>query len=253
MKPIDLRSDTVTVPTPAMLQAMIEARVGDDVYGEDPTVNALQERVAGLFGKEAALFVPSGTMGNQLCLKTHTEAGDEVILEEEAHIFVYETAAAAVLSSVQLKTVPGVRGMLSVEQIPVGEIPKSGIVFSRMMKNMGYSCDRARYAVRGCVGSGFCITGCVYGAKQSLHLNYLPQARSAGMELLTDCEAVSIRPLGPLEEGRPNGNVRTLPDRYETTFSDRTTGRRFAARSKLVILGGGTVGTAALLDRKSVV
>ena len=69
--------------------------------------------------------------------------------------------------------------MLSVEQIPVGEIPRSGVVFSRMMRNMGYSCDRARYAVRGCVGSGFCVTGCVYGAKQSLHLNYLPQAEAA--------------------------------------------------------------------------
>ncbi|MBI4456428.1 MAG: DegT/DnrJ/EryC1/StrS family aminotransferase [Acidobacteria bacterium] len=78
---IDLRSDTVTQPTPAMRRAMEQAVVGDDVYGEDPTVNKLQERAAEIFGKEAALFVPSGTMGNQIAVKLHTRAGDEVILD----------------------------------------------------------------------------------------------------------------------------------------------------------------------------
>ena len=80
MKYIDLRSDTVTKPTPAMLEAMMKAEVGDDVFGEDPTVNRLQERIALMFGKEAALFVPSGTMGNEVCIKAHTEPGDEIIV-----------------------------------------------------------------------------------------------------------------------------------------------------------------------------
>lgn len=79
--------------------------------------------------------------------------------------------------------------MLNVEQIPVEEVPKSGIVFSLLMKNLGYSCDRARYAVKGCVGSGFCVSGCVFGAKQSLHLNYLPQAQKSGTKILTDTDA----------------------------------------------------------------
>ncbi|MBP1655944.1 MAG: L-threonine aldolase, partial [Bacteroidetes bacterium] len=83
---IDLRSDTLTLPSPAMRQAMAAAELGDDVFGEDPTVNRLQERVAGMLGKEAALFVPSGTMGNQVCIKTHTHAGDEVIAEAGAHV-----------------------------------------------------------------------------------------------------------------------------------------------------------------------
>jgi threonine aldolase len=100
--PIDLRSDTVTKPTDAMREAMAQADVGDDVYGEDPTVNRLQETVAELLGKEAALFVPSGTMGNQLAIKAHTQAGDEVLVDAESHIFHYETAAPSVISNVQL-------------------------------------------------------------------------------------------------------------------------------------------------------
>lgn len=99
---IDLRSDTVTRPSPEMRQAMASAEVGDDVFGEDPTVNALEEEVARLLGKEAALFTPSGCMANQLALKVHTQEGDEVILEAESHIFNYETTAASFLSRVQL-------------------------------------------------------------------------------------------------------------------------------------------------------
>jgi threonine aldolase len=82
---IDLRSDTVTKPTPAMRKAMAEAEVGDDVYGEDPTVNRLQETAAEIFGKEAAIFVPTGSMGNQIAVKLHTKAGDEIIIEERGH------------------------------------------------------------------------------------------------------------------------------------------------------------------------
>jgi threonine aldolase len=98
MKQIDLRSDTVTRPTPEMRQAMAEAEVGDDVYLEDPTVNRLQERAAAIFEREAALFVPSGTMGNQICVKLHTQPGQEVIIERNGHIYNYEMAAMAVIS-----------------------------------------------------------------------------------------------------------------------------------------------------------
>ncbi|MGB5873019.1 MAG: low-specificity L-threonine aldolase [Bacteroidota bacterium] len=114
---IDLRSDTVTRPSQPMREAMATAEVGDDVYGEDPTVNRLQQRVAQLLAKEAALFVPSGTMGNQTCIKVHTQPGDELIAERDAHIFNYETAGAAFLSSVQVHPVEGDRGMLSLDAI----------------------------------------------------------------------------------------------------------------------------------------
>jgi threonine aldolase len=93
MKYIDLRSDTVTLPTPKMREAMFNAQVGDDVYGDDPTVNKLEEYSAKLLGKEAALFVPSGTFGNQLALLTHCKRGDEVILGDDCHIVMHEGGA----------------------------------------------------------------------------------------------------------------------------------------------------------------
>ena len=95
---IDLRSDTVTKPTPAMRRAMAEAEVGDDVYGEDPTVNRLQERAAEIFEKDAALFVPTGSMGNQIAVKLHTKPGQEVVIEERGHIYNYEMAAMSAVS-----------------------------------------------------------------------------------------------------------------------------------------------------------
>jgi threonine aldolase len=114
---IDLRSDTVTRPTPAMRKAMAEAEVGDDVFGEDPTVNILQEKVANLLGKEAALFVPSGTMANQLSIKSHTQPGDEVIIESSSHPYNFEGGAGAALSGVQFQCLKGVRGILEASQI----------------------------------------------------------------------------------------------------------------------------------------
>jgi threonine aldolase len=113
----DLRSDTVTKPSKEMLEAMVSAEVGDDVYGEDPTVNKLQILVAEMLGKEDALFVTSGTLGNQLCLKTHTEPGDEVIVESLAHIFRYETAGPSFISQIQIFPVPGVFGMMKLQDI----------------------------------------------------------------------------------------------------------------------------------------
>ncbi len=116
-KYIDLRSDTVTKPTPAMREAMMRADVGDDVYAEDPTVNRLQERVAELLGKEAALFVPSGVMANQIAIKCHTQPGEEIIVEAGGHVFNYETAAAAFISNTQVMPIAGARGVMRLEQI----------------------------------------------------------------------------------------------------------------------------------------
>jgi len=121
---IDLRSDTVTRPSAAMRQAMANAEVGDDVFGEDPTVVKLQEKVASLLGKEKALYVPSGVMSNQLAIKAQTEPGDEIICEQDAHIFNYETAAPSLISSVQVKTIPGVRGVLRADQLIAAIRPK---------------------------------------------------------------------------------------------------------------------------------
>lgn len=107
---IDLRSDTVTRPTPAMLEAMSKALVGDDVFGEDPTVNALEERLAALFGKEAGLFCPSGTMTNQIAVRVHTRPGDEVIGDEGMHIYRYEGGGIMANSGCSVKFVPNDRG-----------------------------------------------------------------------------------------------------------------------------------------------
>ncbi len=114
---VDLRSDTVTKPTPEMRRAMAKAEVGDDVFGEDPTVNRLEALAAERLGKEAGLFVVSGTMGNQVSLMAHTQRGDEIILDEGSHIFNYEVAALAVLSAVQPRTLRGHRGIMDPEDI----------------------------------------------------------------------------------------------------------------------------------------
>lgn len=112
-KAIDLRSDTVTKPTPAMRQAMAEAEVGDDVLGDDPTVKELERHTAELLGKDAAVFVPSGTMANQLAIRCHTQPGDEMLLDANAHIYWYEAGGSAALSGVICRTLPGVRGVFS--------------------------------------------------------------------------------------------------------------------------------------------
>jgi threonine aldolase len=117
MKIIDLRSDTVTKPSPEMRKAMYEAEVGDDVFKEDPTVNKLEEYIAELLGKEAALYVPSGVMGNQICLNVLTDPGDEVICDREAHIFNYESSSPARLSGIQLYPLDGKLGILTAVQV----------------------------------------------------------------------------------------------------------------------------------------
>ncbi len=114
---IDLRSDTFTKPSPEMRRAMFEAEVGDDVYGEDPTINRLEKRVAEIFGREAALFVPSGTMGNQIAIKLHTHHGQEVICEARSHVFEYEMAMMAHFSGVMPRTVWAEGGILTWEHV----------------------------------------------------------------------------------------------------------------------------------------
>ncbi|MEL6900017.1 MAG: low-specificity L-threonine aldolase [Cyanobacteria bacterium J06606_4] len=114
---IDLRSDTVTQPTPEMRQAMLQAPVGDDVLGDDPTVQALEAYVADLLGKEAAVYMPSGTMTNQVALRSHTQPGDEIVLEAEAHIYYYEGGGPAALSGVTCRLIPGEGGVFSAADI----------------------------------------------------------------------------------------------------------------------------------------
>ena len=137
--------------------------------------------------------------------------------------------------------------MLHVEQIAPDLVPKSGLVFARMMKNLGYSCERARYAVQGCLGSGFCVSGCVYGAKQSLLVTYLPQAVEAGATIETDLDAESVRPLVSGDELAREGAIREVPCRYEVVCRHKTTGERRVYQARLVILGGGALGSARLL------
>lgn len=121
---IDLRSDTVTQPSSAMRDAMAKAIVGDDVYGEDPTVNRLEATAAQLLGKPAALFVPTGVMANQLSIRLHTRSGDEVIVENSSHLIRYEGGSASALSQVQLRCVPGERGLLSLKPVQEALRPK---------------------------------------------------------------------------------------------------------------------------------
>jgi|HubBroStandDraft_4_1064222.scaffolds.fasta_scaffold23851_3 threonine aldolase len=121
---IDLRSDTVTKPTPAMRAAMAAAEVGDDVYGEDPTVNRLEARAAEIFGREAALFVPSGTMGNQTAIRLHTQHGQEVICESRSHIMDWEMGMAAAFSGCALRTIPTAKGILTWAEIEPHVTPK---------------------------------------------------------------------------------------------------------------------------------
>lgn len=121
---VDLRSDTVTQPSPAMREAMYRAQVGDDVYLEDPTVNELQARAAALLGFEAALFVPTGTMGNQICLRLHAPPGSEIIVEARAHVYEWELGAPAALSGLMPRLVPSERGLPTWEAIAAAIQPK---------------------------------------------------------------------------------------------------------------------------------
>lgn len=127
---VDLRSDTVTKPTPAMRQAIAVAEVGDDVLGDDPTVAALEKRVASLLGKEAAVYVPSGTMANQTAIRAHTQHGDEIICDADSHMYFYESGAPAALSGCSYRLVHGQRGIFTAEQVREALKPRN-IHFAR--------------------------------------------------------------------------------------------------------------------------
>jgi threonine aldolase len=114
---IDLRSDTVTQPSPGMLHAMMQARVGDDVFGEDPSINELEAMAAEIFGKDNALYCPSGTMSNQIAIKCHTQPGDEVICEKNSHVYLYEGGGIAFNAGSQVKLIDGDRGRVTAEQV----------------------------------------------------------------------------------------------------------------------------------------
>lgn len=120
---IDFRSDTVTRPTPAMLAAMMQAKVGDDVFGEDPSINQLESMAARLFGMEAALYCPSGTMSNQIAIKCHTQPGDEVICEKSSHVYVYEGGGIAFNSGSQVRAIDGDRGRITAGQVSLAINP----------------------------------------------------------------------------------------------------------------------------------
>ena len=124
-KIIDLRSDTVTVPTANMRRAMFEAPLGDDVFGEDPTINELQNKSAETLGKEDALFVPSGTMGNEIAVRAHTQPGQEVIAEEGSHIYNYESGGPAALSGVTIRPLKGNRGIMAAKDVEAAIKPES--------------------------------------------------------------------------------------------------------------------------------
>ena len=128
---IDLRSDTVTKPSAEMRKVMAQAEVGDDIYKEDPTVNKLEEYAAELLGKEAALFVPSGTMGNQICLNVHTAPGDEVIIHKDAHIFHFESGSPAALSGLTLSQLPGEKGILDPADVEKAVRPEAAYYMAR--------------------------------------------------------------------------------------------------------------------------
>lgn len=143
MKVVDFRSDTITKPTEEMRKAIFDAEVGDDVYEEDPTINKLEEMAAKIVGKEAALFVPTGTMGNQLAVLCHTQRGNEIILEERSHIYNYEVGGIAFLSGVQARIVKGHNGIMSASDIEKAIVadddihhPQTGLICLENTHNM---------------------------------------------------------------------------------------------------------------------
>ncbi len=144
---IDLRSDTVTKPSPEMRRAMFEAEVGDDVYAEDPTINRLEKRAAEIFGREAALFVPSGTMGNQIAIKLHTHHGEELICEARSHIFEYEMAMMAHFSGVVPRTARGTDGIL---ELGAGQVENSHQELPRSQDRPGFCGEHAQHGRRNC-------------------------------------------------------------------------------------------------------
>jgi threonine aldolase len=164
---VDLRSDTITKPTADMLQAMMQAEVGDDVFGEDPSILALEARMAEMFGHEAALFCASGTMANQIAIKAHTQPMDEIILDKTAHIYYYETAGFAFHSGVSVKLIDGDRGRITAEQVAENIqpnfdwLPKTSLVCLENTTNKGggacYELESIQSIRKLCLGKGLLL------------------------------------------------------------------------------------------------
>lgn len=182
---IDLRSDTVTKPSPGMRQAIFNAEVGDDVHGEDPTVNRLQERVAAMLGKEASLFVPSGTMANQVALLAHTRHGDEVILERGSHLFYYEAGGLAAVAGVQPFLLDGRRGIIEAEQVEQSirfadvHLPPTRLIWIENTHNRGGGTVFPLEKLR---------------AIRSVSLNYSIPLHMDGARLFNACVAADVPP-----------------------------------------------------------
>lgn len=164
---INLISDTVTKPTPGMLEAMMSATVGDDVFGEDPTVKELENKLASMFGKEKGLFCPSGTMSNQLALKCHTQPMDEVICDENSHIYHYENGGYAFHSGISIQLLPGQNGKITKEQVEKAVkpdydwLPRTRLVVLENSANRAggnyYTCEEIRPISEFCRSKGFRI------------------------------------------------------------------------------------------------
>ena len=183
---IDLRSDTVTQPTPGMRQAIARAEVADDCYGEDPTVNRLEAQCAELLGKPAAVFTPSGTMANQVAIRAQTEHGQEIVVEALAHIYNYERAALAALSGVQVMPVPGERGIMKPEdaaraiRAPFSVHPHTALVCLEITSNRG--------------------AGSIYPLETVRQIAAIARERNVGMHLdgarlLNACVALGVEPI----------------------------------------------------------
>lgn len=210
MTPIDLRSDTVTRPTPEMRRAMAEAEVGDDVYGEDPTVTRLERRAAELLGMEAALFVPSGTMGNAIAVRLLTQRGDEVLVERRSHVVRYELAGMSVLSGVMPRAVDAPRGHLTPDQVRDAVGPRAyyksdvGLVVLENTHNLaGGTVQRAEEAaavVAAAHEAGFRVH--LDGARlwnASVALGVPPAALVAGADTVMTCLSKGLcAPVGSL-------------------------------------------------------
>jgi threonine aldolase len=222
MKPIDLRSDTVTRPTPGMRKAMAEAEVGDDVFGEDPTVRRLEARVAELLGFEAALFVPSGTMGNAIAIRILTRRGDEVLVERRSHVVRYELSAMSVLSGVMPRTVEAPDGHVTPQQVQEAVAPPAyyksdvSLVVLENTHNLAggtiQGIEATRAVIQASREAGFRIH--VDGARiwnAAVALGVAPSALVAGADTVMTCLSKGLGcPVGSLvaasrelvEEGR---------------------------------------------------
>ncbi len=200
MNRVDLRSDTVTQPSVGMQEAMANARLGDDVFGEDPTVSELEKKMASLLGKEAGLFVPSGTMSNAIAIRSHTQPGDEIITEERSHIYIYEGGGFAALSGCSIALVPSRNGIMSAENVASkirkskesgGHYPNSALICLENTSNRGGgTCYEQE-----CIDE---ITKVARDEDCAVHMDgarLFNAAISSGIEvssMVKDCDSVSI-------------------------------------------------------------